>query len=68
MQTTTLNVRGMTCNHCKMRVEKAAGAVDGVSSASVDLAAGTVALQYDGNESTLERVKSTIDETGYEVA
>lgn len=31
------NVEGMTCNHCKMRVEKALQAVDGVESVSVDV-------------------------------
>lgn len=33
----TLNVEGMMCAHCKMHVEKALAAVDGVESAAADL-------------------------------
>ena len=32
-----MTVNGMSCNHCKMSVEKALGAVAGVESAVVDL-------------------------------
>jgi len=38
MSDTILKIEGMTCNHCKMRVEKALKAVAGVTSAEVDLA------------------------------
>ena len=37
----TLKIKGMTCNHCKMTVEKALKAVPGVENAEVDLAAET---------------------------
>ena len=37
-------VGGMTCAHCQGRVEAAAQTVDGVVSATVDLAAGTLAV------------------------
>ena len=36
----TLKIEGMMCGHCKMRVEKALGAVDGVSSVEVNLEDG----------------------------
>jgi len=32
-----IKVSGMTCEHCKARVEKALSSVDGVKSAKVDL-------------------------------
>lgn len=32
-----IKIEGMSCNHCKMAVEKALKAVDGVESAQVDL-------------------------------
>jgi len=38
MSQTILKVEGMTCNHCKMRVEKALQGVSGVESVQVDLA------------------------------
>ncbi len=40
-------VDGMMCNHCKMTVEKALKAVEGVTDAVVDLEAKTAAIQLD---------------------
>lgn len=37
-------VKGMACAHCKATVEKAVGAVAGVSSVAVDLPTGRVAV------------------------
>ncbi len=37
MSDTVLKIEGMTCMHCKMRVEKALKAVAGVTGAQVDL-------------------------------
>lgn len=36
MQTKTLDVRGMTCGHCKMSVEGALKGLDGVSAVEVE--------------------------------
>ena len=38
MSDTVLTIEGMTCMHCKMRVEKALKGVSGVTGAQVDLA------------------------------
>jgi copper chaperone len=37
MSETILKIEGMTCNHCKMAVEKALQGVAGVAGAKVDL-------------------------------
>ena len=37
-------IEGMMCNHCKMAVEKVLSAVEGVSSAVVDLEAKTATV------------------------
>ncbi|MDA3956926.1 heavy metal translocating P-type ATPase [Oceanispirochaeta sp.] len=58
-----LKVDGMTCNHCKMSVEKAAGSVDSVTSAVVDLDKKEVALSLAGDK--LEDVKAAITAAGY---
>ncbi len=42
--TTTYNVKGMACAHCKATVEKAVGSLAGVNSAIVDLSAGTITV------------------------
>lgn len=63
----TIKVDGMSCNHCKMAVEKAAGAVDSVTGALVNLDAKEVVVSYEGNEaSVVESVKSAVKEAGYE--
>jgi copper chaperone len=65
MQTVTLNVKGMSCGHCKSAVENAvqkAGA-----RATVDLAGGTVAIEYDETKVTLDQLKQAIEDQGYDV-
>ena len=58
-----LRVEGMSCNHCKMSVEKAAGSVDAVTSAVVDLDRKEVALSMTSDK--LDAVKAAIAEAGY---
>ena len=59
-----VKVDGMTCNHCKMRVEKIASEYKGVSKAEVDLEAGK--LTVEGKEGLkLEGLKKKITEAGY---
>ncbi|MDN5062883.1 heavy metal translocating P-type ATPase [Aliarcobacter butzleri] len=61
-----LKVDGMTCGHCKARVEKVVSAIDGVDSVEVDLASKnvTVKMSKDISEQTLSDV---IVGAGYEV-
>ncbi|MEE4214990.1 MAG: permease [Bacteroidales bacterium] len=61
----TMNVKGMTCNHCKQNVENAASSVEGVESAAVDLTKGR--LSVSGTDYDLEKLKSNIRSVGYEV-
>lgn len=61
-----LKVDGMTCGHCKARVEKVVSAIDGVDSVEIDLASKnvTVKMSKDISEQTLSDV---IVDAGYEV-
>lgn len=61
-----LKVDGMTCGHCKARVEKVVSAIDGVDSVEVDLASKNVMVKMskDISEQTLSDV---IVDAGYEV-
>ena len=61
----TMNVKGMTCNHCKQNVENAASSVEGVESVAVDLTKGRLSLS--GRDYDLEEIKSNIRSVGYEV-
>ncbi|MEK3732291.1 MULTISPECIES: copper ion binding protein [Paenibacillus] len=65
MQQVTLTVEGMSCNHCVASVEgalKEAGATG-----KVDLAAGTVTVEYDESKLSLDSLKEAIEEQGYDV-
>ncbi len=62
---TTIKVEGMTCNHCKMNVEKAALSLDFVKKAAVNLKKSELALVMDEREGALEQVKDAVREAGY---
>ncbi|MDO5026635.1 MAG: heavy metal translocating P-type ATPase [Tissierellia bacterium] len=55
----------MTCNHCKMRVEKAALEVEGVKNAQVSLEEQS--LEFEGDQSLIEQVKKAVLEAGYQI-
>jgi copper chaperone len=65
MEKVTLQVNGMSCNHCVNSVE---GALKGLgASAKVDLASKSVAIEYDEANVTLATIKETIEDQGYAV-
>ncbi|MGH1143225.1 copper chaperone CopZ [Bacillus pseudomycoides] len=65
--TVTLNVQGMTCNHCKMAVTNALQELNGVNGVAVELQAGTVAVEYDEVKVNIEQLKDAIEEQGYDI-
>lgn len=67
MEKVTLNVQGMSCGHCVNAVEGSVGKLNGVSEVKVHLENGTVDVEFDANEVTLETIKETIDDQGYDV-
>ena len=63
----TIKVEGMSCNHCKMSVEKAAGTIGNVESPVVNLDAKELKFSFSGDESsTVESVKAAVKEAGFE--
>ncbi|ACV62662.1 copper ion binding protein [Desulfofarcimen acetoxidans DSM 771] len=65
-QTITINVEGMSCNHCKAAVENALKQI-GVNKVEVDLAAKKVSASYSSDKLTLDDIKKSIIDAGYEV-
>ncbi len=61
-------VGGMSCNHCKVAVEKAVKGLPGVSGVSVELSEGLVRVEYDPGEIDRERIAAAIVRAGYRVA
>ncbi|WP_336775225.1 copper ion binding protein [Paenibacillus sp. MMO-58] len=65
MKQATLNVNGMSCQHCVNSIEKALKEIGG--SAHVDLKNNAVTVEYDENKLSLDEVKTAIEEQGYDV-
>lgn len=65
MEKRVLQVEGMSCDHCKMSVEKAVKSLGG--EALVNLAEKTVTVSYDSDKISLETIITEIEEQGYDV-
>jgi len=67
-QTTTLNVNGMSCQHCVHAVKSSVGAIAGVQSVDVSLEKKLVTVGFDPGVTNLEAIKHAITDEGYTVA
>ncbi|MDP4096039.1 copper ion binding protein [Paenibacillus sp. P96] len=65
MTQVTLNVEGMSCNHCVKAVEGAVQNAGGT--AKVDLASKTVEIEFEESKATLKAIKEAIEDQGYDV-
>jgi copper chaperone len=65
MKNVTLQVEGMSCNHCVATIEGALKEIG--ASGKVDLAGKTVTVTFDEEKVSLEAVKEAIEEQGYDV-
>ena len=61
----TIQVGGMTCNHCKANVESAVKSASGVEDVNVDLITGQVVIK--GKSIDLEKIKEGIIGIGYKI-
>ena len=55
------------CDHCKMSIEGAVGALDGVESVDVTISDATVRVTFDDSRLELGSIKKAIEEQGYAV-
>lgn len=67
MEKIVMSVMGMSCQHCENAVKKAVSALEGVTDVRVDLAAKTVAVEYESGKSTPKDFKTAIEDQGYDV-
>jgi copper chaperone len=65
---TTLNVPGISCDHCKSTIQGAVGQLEGIETVQVDIEQRTVAVVFDDAEVSLPQIVAALDEAGYEVA
>lgn len=63
-----LKVEGMSCGHCVSAIEDNVGKLNGVSHVKVDLDKAQVDVEFDSSVVTLNQIKETIKEEGYDIA
>jgi Cu+-exporting ATPase len=63
-----LKVDGMTCESCARSVGRKLSSVAGVSSATVDLAAGKATVQRDESRASVDDLIAALGQIGYRAA
>jgi len=67
METTSLNIKGMTCGGCVTSVTNVLKAIAGVTSVEVSLEQNRATISYDPNKAKLAQLKTAIEDAGYDV-
>ena len=67
LKETNLQISGMTCAACSNRIEKSLNKLDGVETATVNLALEKSAIKYDPAQINIEDIEKKIKDLGYDV-
>lgn len=67
MEKVILNVNGMSCMHCVNSIKTALGDIKGITDVNIDLEKQTVAVEYEENSVSKDKIKEMIEEQGYDV-
>lgn len=65
MQHAVLTAPGMSCDHCKMTIENAGGALEGVGSIEADPLTKKVEVSYDESVVSLDEIMKALAGAGY---
>lgn len=65
MTNVLLDIQGMTCNHCVLRVQQALSAVPGVEKAQVTLQPGRARVAFDESAATTQALADAVAKAGY---
>jgi copper chaperone len=66
LDTTTLDVQGMTCGSCVRHVSHAVRALDGVADVDVKLREGIVTVRHDAGQVPVTSLIEALRQAGYE--
>jgi copper chaperone len=66
-ETQNLNVQGMSCQHCVHAVKSSVSALAGVETVEVSLEKKLVTVGFDPAKTSLQSIKSAIEDQGYSV-
>lgn len=64
-ETITIQIEGMTCNHCVHAVKSALEELEGISHADVSLDEKSATVTYDPDWIGAEEIMDVIEEEGY---
>ena len=67
MQTTILNINGMTCMGCANSIKNVIEEISGVSDTNVSLENNQVKIQYDPEKTNINQFKEAIVGAGFEI-
>jgi|MTBAKSStandDraft_1061840.scaffolds.fasta_scaffold201707_1 copper chaperone len=67
MEVKDINVFGMSSIKCENKIKSAVGDLDGVKGVQVSLCDHKVSVAYDEDKVSLDNIKSTIKNQGYNV-
>ncbi|MBZ5751140.1 MULTISPECIES: copper chaperone CopZ [Metabacillus] len=67
MENITLSVQGMSCGHCVNAIEGSVGQVDGVNQVNVKLDSAQVEVLFNESQVSIDKIKETIEDQGYEI-
>ena len=62
----TIKIKGMSCNHCVMAVQKALGEIDGTTDVKVDLDKGEATFD-EATPVDMTTVREAVKKAGFEV-
>ena len=66
MSSQTIQVRGMSCDHCSQTIHRALKAMPGISKVSVSLEKGEVVIDFDDTQTNIQTISAKIVKIGFE--
>ena len=67
MEQETIKVEGMTCQHCVEIITDALNNINGLNTVNVDLVKKEVSVNFNKNETKLQKIFDKIIEVGFEL-
>lgn len=67
MKNVILKVQGMSCGHCVKAIGGSLGQLEGINEVSVKLSEAQVEVSFNESQISLEKIKETIEDQGYDV-
>jgi len=67
LQQETINVEGMTCQHCVQIITDGLSSITGLNTVNVDLVNQEVSVEFNENETELQKIFDKIIEVGFEL-